>query len=311
MSTIRGLPPPEPRPSPPLPLPLPPLLPALNAEAPIPAPAQTPAQVANHHALVEANEMLKANDYDGALAKVNQVIQSDPRNINAFLIRGQIYSHMKQPDKEANDFQSAHLIDPTNPVANFDVAESKFGQKQYDAARAEFLDLAKDPTTFIGDLAAFKVFLCDMMAGHTDQAQQEFDAFNKIGRRASYYYANATWDIAHKNYDDARSWLGSANGIYAPQKRTLYLRSMHDTGFLPLPPAAGRAVTSDQASASACTGWEFSSAGIVGAVSAATGALAWSARASNPATSSCTVFSSPSFKPGSSISHTSPVGMCS
>jgi Tfp pilus assembly protein PilF len=217
----------------PAPAPAPAKPPPPTVSAPIPT--MTPAEIANRQALVEANQMIRVNDYDGAMGKVNQVIQSDPRDINAYLVRGQIYSHLKQPDKEANDFQSAHLIDPTNPVANFDLAESKFGQKSYDAARIGFADLAQDPTTFIGDLAAFKVFLCDMVGGHPDQAQKELDNFNKIGRRASYYYANATWSVAHKNYDDARGWLASAGHIYAPQKNSLYLRSMHDVGFLPLP----------------------------------------------------------------------------
>lgn len=180
--------------------------------------------------------MIRSGDFDGAMVKVNPIIQADPRNITAYILRGQIYTHQKALDKAANDFQSAHLIDPANPIANFDLAESKFTQKSYDAARIGFAELAKDPTTFIGDLAAYKVYLCDLLGNHPDVAAKELDAFNKTESHPSYYYSNAAFALVNHKPEDARGWLASAARIYTPQKNSLYAKSLSDLGFLPLPP---------------------------------------------------------------------------
>ena len=180
--------------------------------------------------------MVRDNDLDGALKNLNALIQSDPKNVNAYVLRGQVYSQKKQPDLEANDFQTAHLLEPNNPIVNFDVAEVKFTQKSYDAARIGFTDLAKDPSSLIGGLALYKVFLCDLFGNHPDIASQEFDAINKIGSGAPYYYANAAWSLFHHQTEDARGWLTSASQIYTPEKNTLYSRSLADLGYLPLPP---------------------------------------------------------------------------
>ena len=55
-------------------------------------------------------------------------------------------------------------------------AQIKFMQKKYDEARPGFTALTQDPN--IGDLAAYKVFLCDLLAGHEDAASRELNVFN-------------------------------------------------------------------------------------------------------------------------------------
>jgi tetratricopeptide (TPR) repeat protein len=172
--------------------------------------------------------------YDDALAKVNAAIQSNPKSIPAYILRGDIYSRKKQFDMSQKDYDSVLQLDPKNGTAKFNMAELKFMQKDYDGARPGFVEL--EANTDLGDLATYKVFLCDLFGGHTDVAQKEYDDFNKVGGNASYYFANVAWDVYHKNTDDARTWLGSAQRIYPPQKFLLYASSLHDLGYLPLPP---------------------------------------------------------------------------
>jgi Tfp pilus assembly protein PilF len=210
--------------------------PATNAP-PVPDAAQLKA-IQNAHMLRDASEMLRDGKQDDALATLNTVLQSDPQSIAGYVLRGQLYSQKKMWDKAADDFQSAHLIDPKNNIVNFDVAETKFVQKNYDAARAGFAEIQTDPTSEIGDIAAYKIFLCDLFGGHADVAAKEFDAFNQTGSRASYYYANVAWSAFHHNTEDARSWLTSASHIYSAQKNGLYSKSLFDLGYLPLPPPA-------------------------------------------------------------------------
>jgi Tfp pilus assembly protein PilF len=187
-------------------------------------------------ALREANQMLSEGDNDGALAKVNPIIQTYPKLLAAYVLRGAIYTNKKMWDKAQSDFDTAHLLDPNNAIVNFNISEVKFVQKQYDAARPGFDALRSEKDSDISDLAAFKVFLCDLLGGHEDVAKKELDAFNQVGSNASYYYANAAWDLIHHQTEDARGWLASAGRIYAPQKNGFYSLSLTQLGYLPLPP---------------------------------------------------------------------------
>jgi Tfp pilus assembly protein PilF len=218
-----------------------------NAAPPAPAPAASPATTnaatadeakaaENMRQLRIASEKAHAGDTDGAIAQINAVLQNDPRNVAAFSLRAQIYNQKKQWDQAANDYQAAHLLDPTNPIINFNIGEVKFERKMYDDARADFVALQSDKSTDIGDLSSYKVFLCDLFGGHEDVAAKELDAFNQVGSKASYYYSNAAWSLYHHKTEDARSWLASASHIYSPNKNSLYGTTLAEMGYLPLPP---------------------------------------------------------------------------
>ena len=88
-------------------------------------------------------------------------------------------------------------------------------QEQYDAARAGFAALEKDPIVKtqpdMGDFAAYKVFLCDLFGGHQAQAKKELDVFNDIMGNPSYYFCNAAWDLVSK-----RTSMAPATGSSPP-----------------------------------------------------------------------------------------------
>jgi hypothetical protein len=119
-------------------------------------------------------------------------------------------------------------------IAHFNLNEIVFMQKKYEDARPGFVSLEKD--IIWGDLATYKVFLCDLFGGHEEAAQSELASFDKASDEPSYYYANAAWFLFQKRPDDARPWLDSAAGIYAPEKGSLYTSSLEELGYLPLPP---------------------------------------------------------------------------
>jgi Tfp pilus assembly protein PilF len=183
--------------------------PAPAAAAPATTSAASPDDVKateNMRLLRMAGEKAHAGDTDGAIVQINTVLQNDPRNIAAFSLRAQIYNQQKKWDLAANDYQAAHLIDPSNPIINFNIGEVKFERKMYDDARPTFVALQSDKETDIGDLAAYKVFLCDLLGGHEDVAAKELDVFNQVGSKASYYYSNAAWSLYHHKTEDARSF---------------------------------------------------------------------------------------------------------
>ena len=171
---------------------------------------------------------------DAALDKVNALIKTDSRNKQALMLRGSIYAKQLQWDKAEYDYEVAHVIDPNSGMVNFDLAELKFMQKKYDEARPGFVEVQSDKE--LGDLATYKVFLCDLFGAHEDQASKELDALNQVGGNPSYYFGNAAWDLFHNKTNDATDWLNTAGRIYAnvPQKIETYTSSLQSLGYLPI-----------------------------------------------------------------------------
>ena len=171
------------------------------------------------------------------LAAASSRIATNPKDAEAYSYRGSIYASMRDWDSAARDFQNAVTYDPANSKAKFNLAEMSFLQQKYDVAKTGFAALDKDPE--LGDLAAYKAFLCDLVGGQLDAAGKELDAFNQVSANASYYFANVAWSINHHKPDDARDWLRSASHIYPQEKLKLYATSLFEMGYLPLPPVPG------------------------------------------------------------------------
>jgi tetratricopeptide (TPR) repeat protein len=179
------------------------------------------------------------NQYDAALDQVNAAIRAAPQNPAAYALRGDIYAAKKLWDQAEEDYQTVLQIDGTSVQIKFNLAQVEFAQNKYDAARPRFAALQHDPD--MGDLAAYKVFLCDLLGGHENVAAKELDAFNRVGSNASYYFANAGWSLYHQKREDAHEWLLRAGYIYAPYKFRLYGDSLiglgnRGTSSAPSPP---------------------------------------------------------------------------
>jgi hypothetical protein len=174
------------------------------------------------------------NNADAALGKVNGVIQLDPQDKQALLLRAGIYAQLKRWDDADHDYQLILVMEPDDVAVKFNVADISFLQKKYDDARRGFVDLEHDKD--LGDLALYKVFLCDLFGAHEDVAASDLHALDQVGGNPSYYFGNAAWDIAHHKNADAAGWLKSAAYIYekSPQKFSKYAASLTSVGYLPL-----------------------------------------------------------------------------
>jgi tetratricopeptide (TPR) repeat protein len=211
--------------------------PTAPAPAPAPAPALVPATSSKPLtpdqqivALIrDALTVEQKGQFDAAIAKINAALQIDPKCVPALNLRGSIYTQQKHWDLAEKDYQTVLQIDPKNSPAKFDLAEILFRQAKYADARPGFLAIENDDQ--LGDLAAYKVFLCDLFGGRDDLASKDLDAFNNVGGNASYYFANAAWDLYHHKKDDAIGWLSSAVHIYPPYKLNLYSSSLRDLGY--------------------------------------------------------------------------------
>jgi Flp pilus assembly protein TadD len=185
-------------------------------------------------AIGEAMAAMDKNDLDGAIAKLTDAINANPKLSGPYVFRGSVYYQKKDWAHAEADFKSALALDPKNPVIQLNVVEMKFAQKKYDEAKAGYLTLEGDAR--LGDLASYKAFLCDLLMGRDAQAKKERDAFDQVKEAPSYYFSNAAWSLYHKNNDDARSWLVSAANIFPSAKITYYALPLKDLGWLPIPP---------------------------------------------------------------------------
>ncbi len=221
------------------------LAPAAAQQVTKSAPLPSPQLVAQAQQLVEllrdANDALAHGDTTTALAKVNAVLQADPRSLAGYVLRGAIYSQLKEWVKAQGDYEAANLINPHSPIVQFNLSEVHFVQKQYDIARPGFVMLEANDKSDIGDLATYKVFLCDLFGGHEDMAARDLESIDDVGANPSYYFAHAAWSLYHHKPEEARGWLRSANNIYSVQKNGFYASSLFESGYLPLPPPPANA----------------------------------------------------------------------
>jgi tetratricopeptide (TPR) repeat protein len=188
--------------------------------------------------LARANRHMIQRKLDIARDEVQAALQIDNHNVEAYVLLGSIYGQEKAWSQAEENYKAALQIVPNASLIKFDLAEIKFIQKNYDEARPGFAAVQQDKD--LGDLALYKVFLCDLLGGHEDVATRELDAFNQTRENPSYYFGNIAWALAHYKTEEARGWIASAKHVYAdnPGKLGRYIFPLVKLGYLPLPPPA-------------------------------------------------------------------------
>jgi hypothetical protein len=183
---------------------------------------------------VDPEEQLrKEKELKDELDQLTAKLNTNPQDFVAYGDRGNVHAARKEWSLAEDDYRSGLQINAKLAKAAFNLAEMEFAQKKYDDARPGFVALKLDKN--LGDLAAYKVFLCDLYGGHETLANKELDEFNQAGTDASYYFANIAWFLYYKKTDHARDWLNSAYHIYEPYKIDLYSSTLTELGYLPLP----------------------------------------------------------------------------
>ena len=172
----------------------------------------------------------KLKQLDAEVAAADAIVKKNPSNLVGYLQRGNAYGNERHWDLAKSDYQKALQLDPKCTTAAFNIAELEFMQGRYDAARPGFLAIVNNMD--FGDLAKYKVFLCDLFGGHEQVAARELAVFNQVGSEASYYFANVAWSLYHKKSDSAQSWWQSATQIFAPDKVNLYAKPLIDLGYI-------------------------------------------------------------------------------
>ena len=204
--------------------------PANNTNA-SPTPPSDVDELRIHKLKTEASDDLDNGKLDDALASVDAALQLDPHDASLYELRGSIYIQQKLWDRAEADYQSALQVDPTAVSFKYKLADIKFLQKSYALARPGFHALESDPN--LGELAKYKVFLCDILDFQDSSARRDLDALNAAPeKKQAYYFCNAVWDLFHKDRPGANKWLIEASHIFSSSEMDIYLSSLKNSNDL-------------------------------------------------------------------------------
>ena len=169
-----------------------------------------------------ADQDLTDGKTDQAESEVNLAVQLDPKNAEAYALRSSIYTRIKLWDRAERDAATADKIAP-DPAYKYKMGEIKFLQKAYDDARPHFAGLQNDPT--LGDLAVYKVFMCDLFGGHESFAARDLATEQKSYDHPSYYFSQIAWCLFHGQRSQANSWFAQVKEHVNENTSSLYLES--------------------------------------------------------------------------------------
>ena len=123
-----------------------------------------------------AIEYMNSHDYRAAVSAIEEALQVQPRNENAWLVRAEIYQYLKVPEKAEESFQRALSIKPDSAEIN-----NNYGWFICDALKrpndaiAYFDKALADPTYPSPEIANMNKGICSARAGQIAMAETYFE----------------------------------------------------------------------------------------------------------------------------------------
>ena len=201
------------------------------ANSPVAAPAPDSPDLAK---IKQAVHQMQARKFDDALTTLNEAIELNPKNQVPYFLRASIFASRNIWPAAEKDLLVAESITPQDVDIEMFLGDVFLMEKKYDDARTRFAALTNDSNR--GDLATYKVFVCDVLGGHSVAAAKELDTFDHLPAKPSCYYAHATSSLVNGKTADGRRWLDSAAVLYGPAVTAPYAQCLRGLGYLPLPP---------------------------------------------------------------------------
>jgi hypothetical protein len=160
---------------------------------------------------------------DQAIREASSALELDPKNLSALELRGSIYVEAKLWDHAERDYTTLNQISP-DPAYQYRLAQIKFLQKDFSNARPLFAALQNDSR--LGDLAKYKVFMCDLLGTHEAFAGRDLATLDRTGQQPSFYYGQAAWALYHDQRAEANRLFAQAAGRFSTTICGLYLEAI-------------------------------------------------------------------------------------
>jgi Tfp pilus assembly protein PilF len=176
--------------------------------------------------LDRASSELESSQLEDAVGDASRCIALDSKNVRALEVRAHAYAKEKLWDRAERDYAAANDIAPS-AAYRFQMAEIRFVEKDYSNARPRFTQLVNEPS--LGDLARYKIFLCDLLAGHDLIAARDLADLDSRPTQPSFSYGHATWFLFHNDRTSATQLFSRASHLYGETTQQLYLGSLIET----------------------------------------------------------------------------------
>lgn len=168
-----------------------------------------------------------------ALDKAETMVPPTPLTLNT---RGAVYIEQKKYEEGAELCRRALKIDPKFYPARFNLCEIPLMQKKYAEAREMFEKILDEYPK--DELVMFRILLTHLMEKNDPEARRMLDRIPFPGKTAAYYYANAAWEFAHGNEEEAHKWVKRGNWVFNPQMTVNFSDAFKEIGWLKESPGA-------------------------------------------------------------------------
>jgi tetratricopeptide (TPR) repeat protein len=173
----------------------------------------------------QATRQQSDGNLEDAARTASAAIEIDPKNVEALDLRGSIYLEEKLWDRAERDYTTLNTLSP-DPAYQYKLGQIRFLQKDYGNARPRFAALQSNAR--LGDLATYKVFLCDLLGGHESFAIRDLNALPSTNPQPSYIYGHVAWDLYHNQRPAADLLLAQANHLFSSTINDLYIGALID-----------------------------------------------------------------------------------
>ena len=204
------------------------LAPAAFAATPAPAPGTAASSVAENAeppspGYREAFVAFKSKDYARALGALDKLLQADPKNARALVLKGRALTAQGKTPLALDTIKQGLLLQPTLAAGHRALGDLYFQQRDYAAARLSYLEAQRS-----GDAdqdVALLVVYCDIGLKQLGEAERIFVTFNSFDAKApAYYFAKAALaQVAGRSAETAQA-LQDAILIYGDQVFAQYAR---------------------------------------------------------------------------------------
>ena len=193
----------------------------------------------------KAFRAFEANSFSEALKQLDEIDARQPEVAESHNLRGVILMRQANYDQAEAALQEAVRIDPKFWNARFNLAEIPFLKKNWAEARDRFQKLlsgnAADLAGDAAELIQYKVLLTYLLEGNQNMVDSIVAKFKLSPETPAVPYSNAAIAFQHKNEDEARDWIATAQKDFSPQSNRLFAESLYEVGWMQKPAGEARA----------------------------------------------------------------------
>lgn len=155
-----------------------------------------------------AQSYLSSGDTEGAMARVQQAMKSDPRAPEVYAVEAMIHDRLGQHDKAAASFAQALRLDPTRAPIQNNYAVWLCEQGRYPEAEAAFAIALADGEYRASGQPLFNAGRCALKAGKYEQAEAYLrQVLQKSPNDAAVLMSLAESNLGAGNSLEARAFL--------------------------------------------------------------------------------------------------------